>query len=372
MLPENIKNQKKKKPIMLGAHYYPWYGKSAHSILGMGEWESGYTNKPVLDEYNSRNPEVISQHINWTKNAGIDFFVIEWTGFHTWEDITLKNHYLLIPKTSDIKFCIHYDSYFALNKFVNQVSYNFDSKYTTTKTKGEKFLKDFEYLADTYFNHPQYLRINNHPVVIIYNTSAFRNISEYFEKLKINMAKKGITLFLVADVVCWAGVKLSKKNLSFFWNNPPKETVKTLWRALGRLSLKSCEKDISLSKYFDGITGYNMYAVNRIPNFFENVDKMYQKFWSYANSHNLCFIPTIMPGYDDRNLKGLSSPILERKGGEFYKEFWRIAKKYLDPSLKIVLITTFNEWHEGTEIEPSKEYGTRYLELTQFFKRSLH
>jgi hypothetical protein len=29
-----------------------------------------------------------------------------------------------------------------------------------------------------------------------------------------------------------------------------------------------------------------------------------------------------------------------------------------------ILVTSFNEWHEGSEIEPSVEFGRTYLEIT--------
>jgi hypothetical protein len=31
-----------------------------------------------------------------------------------------------------------------------------------------------------------------------------------------------------------------------------------------------------------------------------------------------------------------------------------MAKKHLDPALREVTIISFNEWHEGTQIEPAK------------------
>lgn len=355
---------------MLGAHYYSWYGKPTHSVLGGGEWRSGYTDHPLLGEYNSRNPAVINQHITWAKSAGIDFFVMDWTGQHTWEDITLKEYYLSASKVSEIKFCILYDSYFALNKLGTLFSYDFNDKYTTVKTKGQKFLEDFEYLADTYFSNPKYLKIGNRPLVIIYNARGFQNASNYFEQLMTNAAKS-FSLFLLADVVYWPSIKLTKKMLSVFWRKSLMEITRGFYQVKRSLFSRSLRQRIFLSRYFDGITGYNMYSPDRVSNFLENVDQVYQKFWDYASSCDLHFIPGLMPGYNDRNLKGLTRPILERKRGDFYKRSWKLSKKYIDPKLKMVLITTFNEWHEGTEIEPSQEYETAYLELTKSFATEL-
>jgi len=349
---------------MLGAYYYLWWGRPTLPGVGAGIWRWGYTNQPVLGEYNSRDESVISRQIDWAKSAGIDFLAPCWTDIGSWDDITLRDYYLKNPKSREMKFCLHYDGVRALNRYNFHVfpSYDLNEFYTPAMTKGEKLLGDFEYFTKTYFNRPEYLKIDGKPVVIIYNASAFRNVEKYFAKLP--------PLFLIADVVCWSGgnMRISKRNLKFFWQNPPKEWFKVIYRAFRRRAIKSYEDDFSLSKYFSAITGYNMYSANRLENFLENVDGLYQKFWQYAKSQNLYFIPNVMPGYDDRKQFGVNRPVLERKGEEFYKSFWQIARKYLDPQLPIVLLTTFNEWHEGTEIEPSREYGEKYLELTKLLK----
>lgn len=354
--------------MLLGAHYYPWYGKPIPPLTG-GAWQLGHTNTPLLGEYNSQDQKVVSQHISWAKEAGIDFFIMEWSDINTWENDALKSSYL--PQNQDFKFCIHYDSLLALNGYRFQMyhSYNFEESYSPTKTKGEKFLDDFEYLAENYFKLSQYFKINNQPVVIIYNASAFRNVEKYFDQLKTNMEKRGIKLYLVADAVCWAGFNISKNNLNFLWENPPKETSKVIFRAFRRLSPKNYDGDFSLSRYFNAITGYNMYSANRTSNFFENIEKLYQKFWQYAKSQNLGFIPNVMPGFNDTKMNASRPPVLERDSGNFYKKFWQITKKYLDPSLNLAILTSFNEWHEGTEIEPSKEYGNKYLALTKTIKQ---
>lgn len=358
---------------MLGAYYYPWYGKPNSPLLGMGDWQSGFTDLPVLGRYDSCDPVVIKQHIAWAKAAGIDFFITEWLGPGSFADIALKEQYLAAFDSSLFKFCIFYDSSFALNKFridslKTQPNFYFKEEYLIGKNKGEKFLQDFEYLADNYFNQPSYFKIDHKPVVVIYNVSAFQNASDYFKKLRNNMAKRGVSLFLISDVVYWPGLKISKSGLSMLWKESLQELTKIVWRAIWRFNLKKMKKNLSLGEYFSGITGYNLFNINRTADFFKNADKLFQRFSEYAKKQNLIFIPSVLPGYSDRNLKGLSRPILERENGNFYREFWQIARKYLDPKLKMAFIITFNEWHEGTEIEPSEEYGEKYLELTKLFK----
>jgi len=70
---------------------------------------------------------------------------------------------------------------------------------------------------------------------------------------------------------------------------------------------------------------------------------------------------TVIPGYDDTKIRhpGLKA---DRLDGEVYRVLWEEAIK-AKPDW--VLITSWNEWHEGSEIEPSLEYGDQYLQLTK-------
>jgi hypothetical protein len=51
-----------------------------------------------------------------------------------------------------------------------------------------------------------------------------------------------------------------------------------------------------------------------------------------------------------------------RAGGMTYDQTWQAALS-VDPPW--VLVSTWNEWHAGSEIEPSVEHGHRYLEATR-------
>jgi glycoprotein endo-alpha-1,2-mannosidase len=76
---------------------------------------------------------------------------------------------------------------------------------------------------------------------------------------------------------------------------------------------------------------------------------------------------TIIPGYDDRSLaRWWPRPVTSRWGGETYRALWRAA---IAGTPDWVLLTSWNEWHEGSEIEASVEHGSRILDDTGAFSR---
>jgi glycoprotein endo-alpha-1,2-mannosidase len=70
-----------------------------------------------------------------------------------------------------------------------------------------------------------------------------------------------------------------------------------------------------------------------------------------AHAQGLLCAPSVGPGYTARRATG-DRRVLERRDGETYDGFWRAA---LDARADLVTITSYNEWLEGTQIEPARE-----------------
>lgn len=103
--------------------------------------------------------------------------------------------------------------------------------------------------------------------------------------------------------------------------------------------------DVSKATYFGGL--YN-YAVGTDFTGWKGIAD-----WCRANGR--VWAPSVGPGYlDDRAVPGNTTPTLVRDDGATYDRIWSGA---LDPANggapTWVSITSFNEWHEGTMIEPA-------------------
>ena len=79
-----------------------------------------------------------------------------------------------------------------------------------------------------------------------------------------------------------------------------------------------------------------------------------------AKKHARMSCLTLIPGYDNTKIRepGINA---ERQDGQIYRVLWQEAIK-ADPDW--VLINSWNEWHSGSEIEPSWEDGDKYLKIT--------
>ena len=116
--------------------------------------------------------------------------------------------------------------------------------------------------------------------------------------------------------------------------------------------------DVRYLEVFEGIHTYG-------PIWVKNPEEFYHKFslkskYYISNSefrsgvaYSKIFAATVIPGFYRKQ---------PRRGGEYYREFWVAALK---SKPDIILITSWNELHEATEIEPTIECGFKYLRITR-------
>ena len=70
----------------------------------------------------------------------------------------------------------------------------------------------------------------------------------------------------------------------------------------------------------------------------------------------MLFVPSVGPGYDDSRIRPWNrANTKHRDGGKYYEGMWRAA---LAVSPDMVTITSYNEWGEGTQIEPATSHTT--------------
>jgi glycoprotein endo-alpha-1,2-mannosidase len=91
---------------------------------------------------------------------------------------------------------------------------------------------------------------------------------------------------------------------------------------------------------FDGIYTYDIVTYG---------GNMFHRLCTEAHAMHLLCAPSVGPGYDAR--RGSGDPVIKpRRSGQTYDSMWRAA---IASGADNVTITSFNEWHEGTQIEPA-------------------
>jgi hypothetical protein len=175
------------------------------------------------------------------------------------------------------------------------------------------------HLHTVHMAHPAYLRYQGRPVLFFYN---------------------------VADLpaATWRNVR-----------DQVDPDRKALWIAEGT--------NVGYLSVFDGHHLYSITWPNRIPPA-QTLSRWGDRVRSYNREQGTAklWVATVMPGYDDRKIRPRAGFARSREGGDYYRACWQAA---IASRPDWVVITSFNEWPEGSYIEPSQAYGSLYLDLTR-------
>ncbi len=305
---------------LVGAHYYPWYGIPGGAYE---RWTDESPSEPLLGEYDATDREVIEQHVQWCLEHGIRWLSCSWWGENRQEDEVMREH---LPEADGFEHLTFSITYETLGRFDGD--HPFDADEDAVRNR---FQQDLQYLNDTFFERDNYHTIDGRPVLYIYAAGTLvGDVVSMYEEVTESV---GVDPYLIVDVTDWD-------------------------RAAS----------ISASKIADAVTVYNP-SEDR-----DDIDDVFHDLYEegletlhLATEYtDVDFFPPITPGYDDTEIvhDGRDSSSVLPPSPERYERGCQQLKPHLK-HMQGALITSFNEWFEDTQIEPTDEYGTEYLELTR-------
>ncbi|HWZ91133.1 MAG TPA: hypothetical protein VNW92_19865, partial [Polyangiaceae bacterium] len=158
------------------AHMMPWFQvggqhwsmNSRNSATGVASWYH-----PMIGEYSSNDGNVIEYQLLMMKFAGIDGVIIDWPGLSGAFDLPQNkaNADTIIARTAGfgMQFGIVYE----------------DSDAASV----DAAKNDMSYARDNFFNKPNYIQVDNLPVLMVFGPSQFHNAGDWTNILSVFSAK---------------------------------------------------------------------------------------------------------------------------------------------------------------------------------------
>lgn len=320
--------------VDIGVYYYPgWRSdyinwKDIKGLAGSRSPGRPWPDRePLLGYYPEEEAWVAEKHIDWASQYGITFFAYDWYwGAGQPEYAHALNNYLQAKNRSKLKFCLLWAYHIAVLK--NQTE--FDAMVA--------------YWMQNYFSQPTYYRIDDKPVIFVFS----------FDKLEANAKQFGEsarTLLARANTKAMAG---GYKGIYFVvtTDGRPSDDIEAWFLGNG----------------FNAYSGWNYVESRggRIDDYTTMVDGYLDFYRSAATTmKRLPYIVPASPGWDSRPWGGNSAVVRNNPTPEKFERMLLGAKKLMDENKdipKILMIEAWNEFGEGSYIEPTKLWGFRYLE----------
>jgi glycoprotein endo-alpha-1,2-mannosidase len=299
--------------------YYNWYGNVktngqdihwAHPVMKSSPTDttSGFIPGgnnissnfyPQLGAYSSTDSATVVKHMQMLQSARIGVIVLTWwdkTNFGIQSVPLIMNE----AARAGIKVCFHIEPYHGRN--------------------AESTRENIRAIIDQYGNHPALYKIKGKPMFFVYD-SYLTKAEEWAELLR-------------------ADGKISIRNTAY------DAVMIGLW-------VKKGEEDFFQQSGFDGF--YTYFGATGFT--FGSTPENWSAMQKWAAGNKKIFIPCVGPGYIDTRVRPWNGrTIRNRENGKYYDHMFQ---QVIDCGAPYVGITSFNEWHEGTQIEPAVPFKAK-------------
>lgn len=279
--------------------------------------------RPLIGPYDSADPAVLEYHVLLMKLSGIDGLIVDWYGPDDYLDYALNNE-----RTSAIFSHAATAGLDAVLCYEDQViQQQIDGGYLEAANAVARAQEAILYVQRHYFQSPNYLRWRERPVLLNFGPQYFEESSQW-ESIFSVLEPTNQPAFYTEDhrLDCAVG--------AFNW---PPMWLSHVPGTRGVLSRAALQK--YLSEFEEKGADWPSFISSAFPRF-HDVYKFagVRDYWGYLGDH----------------------------GGQTFRH---TLTRALTNSSAMVQIVTWNDFAEGTMVEPTVEYGFRDLGIIQEHRR---
>ncbi|OGV49815.1 MAG: hypothetical protein A2017_01010 [Lentisphaerae bacterium GWF2_44_16] len=376
------------KPIVC-AYYFPnwhrnrqndkWHGK------GWTEWEvlkcarprfPGHKQPkiPLWGYEDEAGPAVMGRKIKAASSHGIDGFIFDWYWYKDgpYRNRCLEEGFLKAPDLENFKFSIMWCNHEA--KQVHPGSRMFPApSLCSGEVSPDTFFKGTEHCIKHYFSHPNYMRLDGglyfsiyHLIEMVNNLGGTESARKIFDDFRSRVKKAGLGE-LNLNAVGMEGRTDFPMKTSDNADGNSESNVDELVSVLGINSRSG--HGWNKQKYASSFP---------FSDYYEFAFKNMGNYEHLSSDYTLPFNPAVCMGWDVspravqsevyENVGYPFMPILSDNSPDEFEKVLQHAKKFMlseKSTGNMLLINSWNEWTEGTYIEPDTEYGYAYLEAVK-------
>jgi hypothetical protein len=335
---------------------------------GKGEWEAIYNAKPKFPGHNQphvplwgytneADPKVMEKKIDAAVSHGVNVFIYDWYWYDgkPFLENGINKGFLGASNNDKMKFYLMWANH-DHNSYLDYTATDKSKIYWRGGVDRATFNTMIAHVIKDFFSKPNYYKINGEPVFSIYELSTFikglgsikeaKEALDYFTQKTKEAGFPGLHL----QGVLWGAIPAGL-------SATPGDTTQTQNNTVLDLGLKS-------------LTNYQWCHYVPMDRYDRWGDKAIEGWFKFSKDFTVPFFTHVSiswdpnPRYPGKKVQGM---VTNANPADF-KRFLLEAKKYADrhPNQpKLITINAWNEWAEGSYLEPDKQHGYAYLDAVK-------
>lgn len=322
-------------PYKVGVYYFPGWTDGAPGLSYAYPWVpiKGYPDrKPLLGWYRDADPAVMRQQIKWMADYGVNFVLFDsyWKKDEPFLDQALQS-YKRVKTGLGVSYGLLWANHFK-----------FEGGWAG-------FDRLVNYWVEQHFLDPDYLKVDGKPVLFVFSVEDFANMA----------AALSVTPKYLVDKVNAAARLKGFPGVYMVGSTPG------LAHWVKRVIPDSGFSAYSAYNYHVGYQGEAAKSVRR-GRTYESMREVYRVNWRWIlENGSLNYIVPMTSGWDDRpwgGAPGQQSPSTLKEFQEHMVDARTLMDAYPQKTMKMGVICCWNEFGEGSYVEPTVTEGFQRLQ----------